>query len=75
MLYNLPYNVVKSVHVYKSIDENNALSREVKRKDYVMSVVLRIYTKSYIVNADGVIGINDRYICRLFGFRFIIMSS
>ena len=72
MLDNLPYYTVQTVEVYdKSSEDSEWKGEEVEKKDYVMDVKLkREYNRGLLVNIEGGIGTDDRYLGRLFGLYY-----
>ncbi len=72
MLENLPYFTVKDIKVYhKSTEMSDMLGREVEEKEFVMDVRLkREYARGSIVNAEGGMGTEDRYMSRAFGLYY-----
>lgn len=71
-LENLPYFSVKDIKVYdKSSEKSRMMKREVEQKDFVMDVSLkREYNRTFIANAEGGIGTEDRWMTRLFALYF-----
>lgn len=72
LLENLPSYTVKEVRVYnKTLNRGEFLSEHLgDDKEYVMDVMLkRQYNIGWIVNAEGGVGTNERYLARLFAIR------
>ena len=72
MLDNLPYYTVQNVEVYdKSSKESEWRGEEVEKKDYVMDVKLkREYNRGLLVNTEGGLGTDDRYLARIFALYY-----
>ena len=72
MLDNLPYYIVQDVKVYhKSTRQSEMVGRDVEKKDYVMDVSLkREYHRGYLLNAEGGMGTENRYLGRIFGLYY-----
>ena len=72
MLDNLPYYTVQNVEVYdKSSKDSQWKGEETEKKDYVMDVILkREYNRGFLVNLEGGIGTDDRYLGRLFALYY-----
>lgn len=72
MLDNLPYYTVQNVEVYdKSSEDSQWKGEETEKKDYVMDVILkREYNRGFLVNLEGGLGTDDRYLGRLFALYY-----
>ncbi|MBO4315744.1 MAG: hypothetical protein J5867_07275, partial [Prevotella sp.] len=72
MLDNLPYYTVQNVEVYdKSSKDSQWKGEETEKKDYVMDVILkREYNRGVLVNLEGGVGTDDRYLGRLFALYY-----
>ena len=70
ILKNLPYFTVKNIKVYDKQTRLGEFLDDNSNKDYVMDVVLKKkYSNSFVGNAEGALGTNDRWMTRLFGLR------
>jgi hypothetical protein len=68
ILKNLPYYTVKNIKVYDKQTRLGEFLDDNSSKDYVMDVVLKKeYSNSFVGNAEGALGTNDRWMTRLFG--------
>lgn len=72
VISNLPYYTVKNLKVFeKNKDEDEALGKESRVKDYVMDVSLKKeYSKNNFMNAKAGIGTKDRMLARAFDSFF-----
>ena len=72
MLDNLPYFTVKDIKVYdKSTKQSKMIGHDVEKKDYVMDVSLkREYNRGYLANVEAGLGMEKRYMARLFSLYY-----